>query len=93
MRRTVKVYRLVQEKNRFLGLEIFDLLILLAVYLVTFLVSANLLLNGGVILAAYLVLKVYKKGRPVHWTGSVIRYLAGKRKFSNSRELKGEIPK
>lgn len=88
MRRSVKVYRLVQEKNKFLGLEIFDLLVLITVYLITFLLSKNLILNAGIILAAYFFLRIYKKGKPAHWTESLVRYLMNKRRFSNSREMK-----
>ena len=91
MRQSVKVYRLVQEKNKFLGLEIFDLLVLMAIYLITFLLSKNLILNAGIILAAYFFLRLYKKGKPAHWTESLVRYLASKRRFSSEREMKGEF--
>lgn len=91
MRRSVKVYRMIQEKNRFFGLELTDLIILMLVYLFLFLLSKNLILNLSLTGAAYFFLRFYKKGKPPHWTVSVIRFLISKKRYSLAREMKGEI--
>ena len=49
----LKVYRKIHERNKILGLEFPDLLLLVLLYLGVFLFSKNLLLNLLVIGAAY----------------------------------------
>ncbi|PIQ87183.1 MAG: hypothetical protein COV74_01285 [Candidatus Omnitrophica bacterium CG11_big_fil_rev_8_21_14_0_20_45_26] len=87
----VKVYKKMQGKNRILGLEFFDFLILILLYLVVFLASKNLFLNLGIVLAGYLALRFYKKGKAPHWTGSLIRFLMTRRRYPETRELEEEI--
>ncbi len=70
-----KGYNKLHEKNRLLGLEFFDLLILILFYLVLFIFSKNLIANLVILLIVYLFLIFYKKGKPPHWWESVIRFL------------------
>ena len=81
-----KGYRSIFQKNRILGLEFMDLLFLILVYLLVFLFSKNLILNFGVLAAVYFLLRVYKKGKPEHWTSSVIRFLFTPRRYRVDRE-------
>lgn len=71
----IKGYRSIFQKNRILGLEFMDLLILILTYLFVFLFSQNLILNFGILAGIYLLLRLYKKGKPAHWTTSIVRFL------------------
>ena len=82
----IKGYRSIFQKNKILGLEFTDLLFLILVYLLVFLFSKNLLLNFGILAAVYCLLRVYKKGKPEHWTTSVIRFLFTPRRYRADRE-------
>jgi hypothetical protein len=84
--KTVKGYNKIQSKNKIFGLEFFDLLILLMVYLVVFVFSSNLLINLPIVFAAYFFLRLYKKGKAPHWTGSVIRFLLRPKKYPTKYE-------
>lgn len=86
-----KVFRKIREKNRILGLEIPDFLFLGMIYLVIFLVSKNLLLNFALIGASYFFLRLYKKGKPRHWTNSLIRFLFAPRIYRIKGEARKEI--
>lgn len=83
----IKGYRSIFQKNRILGLEFMDLLFLILVYLLVFLFSKNLILNFGFLAAVYCSLRVYKKGKPEHWTLSVIRFLFTPRRYRADREV------
>ncbi len=83
----VKGYRNIFEKNRILGLEFLDLLVLLTAYLVIFLLSKNIILNLILIGLIYFLLRIYKKGKPRHWSGSVIRFLVTPRTYRLDREI------
>jgi len=87
----VKNYRKIQEKNKILGLEFFDLLLVVIVYLVVFMLSKNLFLNLGVVFGAYCFLRVYKKGKPPHWTASLIHFVITPRRYQLIREIEGEL--
>jgi hypothetical protein len=89
--KTIKGYNKIQSKNKLFGLEFFDLLLLLGIYLVVFVFSKNLLINLAVVLTAYFFLRLYKKGKSPHWTGSVIRFLLCPKKYPMKRELLKDI--
>ncbi len=89
--KTVKGFNKIQNRNRIFGLEFFDLLILMMIYLVVFVFSSNLFVNLAVIGFAYMFLKLYKKGKPPHWPGSVIRFLFIPKRFGQSHEERWEI--
>lgn len=82
----IKGYRNIFQKNRILGLEFMDLLFLILAYLLVFLFSKNLILNFGVLIAVYSLLRFYKKGKPDHWTSSVIRFLFTPKRYRPDRE-------
>lgn len=71
----VKGYNKIQTQNKLFGLEFFDLLVLLLVYLVVFVFSSNLIVNLLLVVTAYFLLRIYKRGKAPHWSGSVIRFL------------------
>ncbi len=82
----IKGYRNIFQKNRILGLEFIDLLILILAYLFVFLFSRNLILNFGLLAGVYLLLRLYKKGKPSHWTSSIIRFLFTPKRYRSDRE-------
>ena len=82
----IKGYRNIFQKNRILGLELMDLLFLILAYLIVFLFSKNLILNFGILTAVYFLLWFYKKGKPDHWTSSVIRFLFTPKRYRMDRE-------
>ena len=87
----LKVYRKIHERNKILGLEYPDLLLLVLVYLGVFLFSKNLFLNLLVIGTAYFFLRLYKKGKPPHWTSSVLRFIFKSRYYGQRREHPKEL--
>ena len=89
--KTVKGYNKVQSKNKIFGLEFFDLFILAFVYLIVFVFSSNLILNSAILFGAYLILRIYKKGKPPHFTGSVIRFISRRKTYPPKRERKGDV--
>ncbi len=91
--KTLKGFTKIQSKNKIFGLEFLDLLILLLIYLVVFVFSNNLLINLAIVFGAYLVLRLYKKGKSPHWAGSVIRFLLRPRKYFQRRERKKDLLK
>ena len=89
--KTVKGYTKIQTKNKIFGLEFFDLLVLVLIYLVVFVFSSNLILNLVIVTTAYFALRIYKRGKPPHWSGSVIRFLMRPRKYPVKREQKEDL--
>jgi hypothetical protein len=89
--KTVKEFPKIYESNRMFGLEFLDLLIFAFVYLLVFFISKNLFLNFAVLLSSYLTLRIYKLGKPPHWTGSVIRFLLSPRRFQSGSERRKEL--
>jgi len=81
-----KGYRSIFQKNKVLGLEFMDLLLLIMAYLFVFLFSKNLILNFGILAVVYFLLRLYKKGKPAHWTSSVIRFLFTPKHYRSDRE-------
>lgn len=86
-----KGFSKIQRKNKILGLEFFDFLLLIMLYLVVFLFSKNFLVNVGILMSAYFVLRVYKKGKPPHWTSSLVRFILTRRRYSPAQEKEKEI--
>ena len=82
----IKGYRGIFQKNKILGLEFMDLLFLILAYLFVFLFSQNLVLNFGILAVVYFLLRLYKKGKPDHWTSSVIRFLFTPKRYRADRE-------
>ena len=89
--KTVKGYNKIQTKNKIIGLEFFDLLILLLIYLIVFVFSSNLIVNLLIVAGAYMALRIYKRGRAPHWSGSVIRFLVRRRNYLLKRERKKDV--
>ena len=89
--KTVKGYSKIQSKNKIFGLDFFDLLLLLGIYLFVFVFSTHLLVNIAVVLAAYLFLRLYKKGKAPHWTGSVVRFLFRSKTYSTRLERREDL--
>lgn len=87
----LKIYRKVHERNKILGLEFPELLLIVLVYLFAFLFSKNIILNIVLILISYFFLRLYKRGKPPHWTSSVLRFLSIGKQYPLSREIKMEI--
>jgi accessory gene regulator protein AgrB len=71
----VKTYTYLDRKEKALGLEIIDFLLLAVVYALTFLLSMNLVLNLAVMSAVYLLLRLYKRGKPAGYTAHLVRFL------------------
>lgn len=86
----VKGYRGIFQKNKLFGLEFVDLLFLVLIYLIVFIFSKNLILNIAVLGTAYFLLRLYKKGKPDNWTGSLIRFLLTPKTYRPDREVKHE---
>jgi len=87
----LKVYRKIYERNKILGLEFPDFLILVLLYLAVFLFSKNLILNLVLIGGAHFFLRLYKKGKPPHWTVSILRFLFRGRRYGQTQENSKEI--
>ncbi len=82
----IKGYRNIFQKNKVFGLEFMDLLFLILAYLIVFLFSQNLILNFGILIVVYFLLRLYKKGKPEHWTSSLIRFLFTPKRHRLDRE-------
>ena len=89
--KTVQGYNKIQGRNKIMGLEFFDLVILLAVYLVVFVISTNLIVNLMVVTASYIVLRFYKRGKAPHWSESVARFLLRPKYYSMKRESEKDV--
>lgn len=89
--KTVKSHNKIQHTNKFFGLEFFDLFFLFFVFWVVFTFSKDLLVNLAVIAGTYVFLRVYKKGKPPHWTGSLVRFLVKPKKYQVKRERQKEV--
>lgn len=89
--KVVKGYEKIHGRTRIAGLEFIDFLLLVLVYLFVFLLSKNLLANAGILLGAYLVLRVYKAGKPPHWLDSLFRFLRTPRTYPPVREQETEV--
>lgn len=72
----IRIYTHLGKKEKIAGLELFDWGILLVVYAVVFLVSANLIINVVVFASAFCALKAYKHKKPPKYTESLVRFIA-----------------
>ena len=91
MKHTVKWFRKIRTANRIFGLEFFDLLVLLGVFLLVFMLSTNLIVNAALVLGAYFFLRLYKNNKPPHWTGSAVGFLVRPKSYPMQRETEKEI--
>lgn len=71
----VKTYTHLDKKEKILGLEIIDFLLLALVYALVFILSINLFFNLAVLVGAFFALKLYKKGKPSQYTMTLIRFI------------------
>ncbi len=71
----VKTYTHLYKKEKILGLEIVDFLILAVVYAVVFLISTNIFINVLVVGASFLGLKLFKRGKPHQYTMNLVRFI------------------
>jgi len=71
----VKTYTHLDRKEKILGLEIVDFLLLAAIYAVVFLISINLIVNGSILVASFIGLRLYKKGKPPKYTITLLRFI------------------
>ena len=72
----VKTYTHLDKKEKILGLEIVDFLLLAIIYTVVFLFSINIFVNVLVMAASFFGLKLYKNGKPHQYTINLIRFIA-----------------
>lgn len=91
MKNTVKWFRKLRTANRIFGLEFFDLFLLLCVFLIIFMFSVNLILNAAIVIGTYFFLRLYKKNKTPHWTGSLLGYLTRPKTYPALRETEKEI--
>jgi len=89
--KTAKGFNKIGRKNKILGLEFLDFLLLIVLFLALFLFSKNLILNLAVMAAAYFFLRIYKKGKAPHWTASLLRFLLRPLRYFPKKEREGEI--
>ncbi len=89
--KTLKGYNKIQTRNKIFGLEFFDLLVLVLIYMAVFVFSSNLILNLVIVAAAYFTLRAYKRGKPPHWSVSVIRFLIRAKRFYVKRERQKDV--
>lgn len=92
---SVKVYRSVNTTDRFLGMELADIAVLLLVFFVAFNVNGeSLFVNFAVVLLAYIGLKILKRNKPDGYVLDLTRHVLASRfkriaAFDESEEMKG----
>ena len=86
MMERLPMYPMLTKENKFLGLELMDLLILLMLYLVIFLCSKNLLINFAILLASYFFLGFYKRKKAPRYTQSLVRFYLTPSRYTEFRE-------
>ncbi len=89
--KTTKGFNKISRKNKIFGLEFFDFLVLIVLYLIVFLFSKNLFANLAIVLGGYFFLRFYKKGKTQHWTASLVRFLITPRRYFPKKETDKEI--
>jgi hypothetical protein len=72
---TVKTYTHLDKKEKILGLEIIDFLILAVIYAIVFLFSINIFINALVLAGSFFGLKLYKRGKPHQYTVNLVRFI------------------
>ena len=71
----IKTYSHLDKKEKMLGIEILDFLMLAVVYALVFTVSRNIFINIALIVAVYFTLRLYKRGKPPGYTAALVRFL------------------
>lgn len=71
----VKTYTHLDKKEKILGLEIIDFLLLAVIYAAVFLISINIFVNVFVVVVSFFALKLYKKGKPHQYTVTLVRFI------------------
>jgi hypothetical protein len=72
---TVKTYTHLDKKEKILGLEIIDFLLLAVIYAIVFLVSINIFVNVLVVAVCFFGLKLFKRGKPHQYTINLVRFI------------------
>ena len=73
---TVRVYRNINARDKFLGMELADGCMLVLLFTLAFSVNKeSLFLNGLVMAAAYVGLRGLKRGKPDGYASSLARHL------------------
>ena len=80
----VRTYTHLDKKEKVFGLEVLDFLVLALVYGVVFVVSVNIFVNLMVVGGAYVLLRLYKKGKPPKYTATLIRFIVTPKHFTLS---------
>ena len=88
---TVKGYTKIESRNTIFGLEFFDVIVLVLIYLVVFMCSKNLVVNLLIVALAYFGLCLLKRGKPTHWSSSVIRFLLRPARYPVKRENEEDL--
>ena len=71
----IKVFRNINLKDKFMGLELVDGCILLVVFFAAFMVNKeSLFVNALVLVGAYLGLRTLKRGKPDGYLLCLVRY-------------------
>jgi len=71
----VKTYSHLDKKEKMLGIEVMDFLLLAVVYAFVFVVSRNIFINIAIVVAVYFALRWYKRGKPQGYTATLVRFL------------------
>ena len=86
----VKVYNKLSGKDKIAGLELPDLMVLAALYLLVFAFSNHLFVNAALLAGAYFSLRIYKKGKPPHYAASVLHFFLTRPRYGQKLEYRGE---
>lgn len=71
----VRTYTYLDKKEKMLGIEIIDFLILCLIYGIAFSISSNIILNLVIVVVSYLGLRLYKRNKPPQYTTMLFRFL------------------
>lgn len=77
-----RVYRNIGKREEFLGLELIDALFLLFFFGVLSLFSVSLVARLSIFSAAYLCLRLFKKGKPERYLWSVLSFIRSPKAYS-----------
>jgi hypothetical protein len=85
----VKVYRNIELRILFFGLELIDLLVLAILFVVIFNASDHLIVNLLVMISAYCGLRLFKQDKPAGYTLHLARFLLSEQDGHVQLEYKG----
>ena len=71
----VRTYTYLDKKEKMMGIEVIDFLILALIYGIVFTCSSNIILNLLIVMIAYLALRLYKRNKPPQYTAMLFRFL------------------